>query len=445
MARIFISYRRGDSAGHAGRLYDRLSERFGQARVFMDIDHIGPGVDFVAVIEAAVAKCDVLLALIGEEWLDTTDAEGRRRLDDPEDFVRVEIATALRRNILVIPVLVQGAKMPRALDLPGDLAMLARRNALELSDSRWRFDVGRLIETLEGLDAPPPLERRYAEALADFDAGRWAEAAEGFGAVVAEEAGYRDAAGKLEEARRRGRLLDSYVAGRRAFEAADWARAIACLEEALALDDDHDDAAGMLALAKFQRRLAGLYGEAVERMESRQWAEARQPLAELQRLAPGYRDVEARLAWLERQLAPAPVPVQPPPPSPVPALPVAGARSGQERPRRPRLGLVVAVLAVPLCVLGAIVAGVGVAQSQDTPTVTVAPTAPMRIVPGQPTTAPVVPARPTPTPTAPPRRTATPVPPTRRTIVPNAPARLLVAPTLPTAPHLAAHGACALG
>ena len=121
MSYIFISYRRIDSAGHVGWLNDDLSERFGQDHIFRDIETIQPGADFVEAIQQAVGSCDVLLAVIGRQWLAVTDATGRRRLDDPDDFVRLEIATALARNIPVIPVLVQGASMPAAHELPGPL------------------------------------------------------------------------------------------------------------------------------------------------------------------------------------------------------------------------------------------------------------------------------------------------------------------------------------
>jgi hypothetical protein len=149
-ANIFVNYRREDSAGHAGRLFDRLSGRF-PGRVFMDVDTLEPGVDFVEAIEQAVGACEVLIVLIGHEWLGATDATGRRRLDDPADFVRLEVATALDRKIRVIPVLVQGASMPRVEELPPDLVKLARRNAIELSDARWAYDVDRLIHTIEAV------------------------------------------------------------------------------------------------------------------------------------------------------------------------------------------------------------------------------------------------------------------------------------------------------
>jgi hypothetical protein len=148
MARIFISYRREDSSAAAGRLHDRLQDHYGRDNVFMDVDNIEPGLDFIEVIERTVASCDVLIALIGRQWLTITDADGQRRLDNPEDFVRYEIATALKRNIRVIPALIQGALMPRAPQLPEDLQPLTRRNALELSDAHFHRDVDGLIEAL---------------------------------------------------------------------------------------------------------------------------------------------------------------------------------------------------------------------------------------------------------------------------------------------------------
>ncbi len=149
MAKIFISYRRGDSAGHAGRLFDHFAEHFGQTQVFMDIDTIKPGLDFIEAVQEAVAACDGLIAVIGTEWLEARDATGTRRLDDPDDLVRLEIATALERGIRVIPVLVQGANAPRATELPNGLKQLATRNALEVTDVRFRYDVERLILALD--------------------------------------------------------------------------------------------------------------------------------------------------------------------------------------------------------------------------------------------------------------------------------------------------------
>ena len=145
---VFISYRREDSPGHAGRIYDRVRGRLGPEQVFWDIE-IEPGVDFVEVIEQAVGSCQILIAIIGRNWLNAVDSQGSPRLENPDDFVRLEIESALRRNILVIPVLVFGAPMPRPADLPEALRKLARRNALEISDRRFDDDVERLIKMLE--------------------------------------------------------------------------------------------------------------------------------------------------------------------------------------------------------------------------------------------------------------------------------------------------------
>lgn len=148
--KIFISYRRDDSSGHAGRLFDHMADHFGNEHIFMDVDTIQPGEDFRRAIENAVGSCDVVLVMIGRQWLTITDAQGRRRLEDPSDFVRAEVASALiNPKVRVIPVLIQGARMPGASDLPDDLRELAYRNATELSDNRFQFDADRLIAVIE--------------------------------------------------------------------------------------------------------------------------------------------------------------------------------------------------------------------------------------------------------------------------------------------------------
>lgn len=148
MSGIFISYRREDSAGHAGRLFDRLRERFGKDHVFMDVAGIEPGVDFIEAIDTAVGSCDALIVVIGKNWLSCADASGKRRLDDPKDFIRLETGAALRREIRVIPVLIQDASMPTEKDLPEDLLKLARRQAIEVSDGHWESDTEALIKAL---------------------------------------------------------------------------------------------------------------------------------------------------------------------------------------------------------------------------------------------------------------------------------------------------------
>lgn len=150
--RIFISYRRrGDSAGFAARLADRLVAHFGDEQCFRDIEDIETGVDFVDAIEEAVASSRVMVVVIGTDWATVEDAHGGRRLDNPEDFVRIEVATALRRGIRVIPVLVAGASMPSGDGLADELQGLFRRQAIELTDSRWDYDVGQLVASIEGM------------------------------------------------------------------------------------------------------------------------------------------------------------------------------------------------------------------------------------------------------------------------------------------------------
>jgi|tagenome__1003787_1003787.scaffolds.fasta_scaffold20979695_2 streptogramin lyase len=149
-SRIFISYRHADSAGYAGRLHDRLQQRYGDQHVFMDLE-MEYGIDFVERIGDAVGTSAVMLVMIGPGWLDARDEGNARRLDDPDDFVRIEVSSALARPTRVIPVLVGNAKMPERGDLPEPMQALARRNALELSDSRWEFDVGRLVQTVDGV------------------------------------------------------------------------------------------------------------------------------------------------------------------------------------------------------------------------------------------------------------------------------------------------------
>jgi hypothetical protein len=147
MSGVFLSYRREDSAGFAGRLADGLEAEFGAGSVFRDVDDIRPGEDFQLAIESQLRSVDAVLVLIGPRWLEAR-TDGARRLDDPADFVRQEIATALASGKPVIPLLVGGAKMPGEADLPAPLASLARRQAVVLSDSGWQGDVTRLLASL---------------------------------------------------------------------------------------------------------------------------------------------------------------------------------------------------------------------------------------------------------------------------------------------------------
>jgi hypothetical protein len=148
--RIFISYRRGDSSGHVRALLQPLHRRFGRTQIFMDIDSIEGGEDFVDALQRELSSCRVMLVIIGREWLTAEDPRLKTpRLDNPEDFVRLEVATALRNEqVRVVPVLVEGAAMPPSEELPEDLRPLARRHAVELSESRWDADIARLLQVI---------------------------------------------------------------------------------------------------------------------------------------------------------------------------------------------------------------------------------------------------------------------------------------------------------
>jgi len=148
MAGVFISYRRVDSEGSVGRLSDHLRHVLGQNHVFLDVESIRPGHDFVKAVEESLSSCQAVLVVIGPQWLSAADDSGNRRLADASDLVRVEVRTALDLGILVIPVLVQKAKMPHADQLPRDLARLASCNAIEVSHERFSYDCDRIIEAL---------------------------------------------------------------------------------------------------------------------------------------------------------------------------------------------------------------------------------------------------------------------------------------------------------
>src|SRR5262245_22431348 len=158
--KVFISYRRDDSAGHAGRVHDRLEREFGRDLLFMDVDAVPLGDNFVKALSDEVAKCDVLLAVIGPNWLNARDEDGNRRLDNPHDFVRIEIGAALQRNIPVIPILLDGAKVPKANQLPKELEELSLRNGLYIRHASFHNDVDRLIRGLKGQMAKADAEKR---------------------------------------------------------------------------------------------------------------------------------------------------------------------------------------------------------------------------------------------------------------------------------------------
>lgn len=187
--KIFINYRRGDDPGYTTALFLRLEATFGRDRLFMDVEgYIKAGDDFVNMLNSQVAECDILLAVIGPRWLAATDEQGRRRLDNPEDFVRVEIVSALEQAKRVIPVLVGGASIPRSTELPSPLKPLVRKNAVRLTHERFPADCQGLIKDVEVAlaeaesvrAARTETERRAAEELAwrrqEEEAARAAEA-----------------------------------------------------------------------------------------------------------------------------------------------------------------------------------------------------------------------------------------------------------------------------
>ena len=173
--KIFINYRRDDSIGMAGRLHDRLAQTFGRDNLFMDVDHIPVGADFVTYLNDQVAACDVILVIIGPNWLRVKDKAGQRRLHQSDDFVAIEIAAALARDIRVIPVLVEGVRMPKASDLPDSLKPLARRQAVEMRHAHFGKDAEALLARMGEALGDEALVSDEREALGDEarETSRW--------------------------------------------------------------------------------------------------------------------------------------------------------------------------------------------------------------------------------------------------------------------------------
>ena len=161
MFNVFISYRRDDSAGYTGHLADSLEPLLGSGKIFRDVEDIHPGDDFVKAIEQNLQHSSVLLIVIGKNWLTAKDDQGLLRLNNPKDFVRLEIETALRYKHQIIPVLVDDATMPKPEDLPESIAPIAYRQAIEIADNRWNEDINRLLRILitsqKGMDTNPGL------------------------------------------------------------------------------------------------------------------------------------------------------------------------------------------------------------------------------------------------------------------------------------------------
>lgn len=162
--KIFINYRRDDAVGFAGRLSDTLADYFGRDRVFRDVTDIDYGHDFEQVIDEKLSESGAVVVLIGDKWSSVTNEEGKRRLDDPADYVSREISAALQSAVPVVPVLIGNANMPRKDELPEKLGELTRRNAMTITDERWDFDVARLAKVL-AIDVPGSVAQRKLDIL----------------------------------------------------------------------------------------------------------------------------------------------------------------------------------------------------------------------------------------------------------------------------------------
>ncbi|HZP01292.1 MAG TPA: toll/interleukin-1 receptor domain-containing protein [Terriglobia bacterium] len=224
--RIFINYRRDDSRADAGRLYDRLNARFPN-RVFRDVSALEPGVEWDIAIDKALGACDACIVVIGQSWLSIADAQGRRRLDNPDDTVRREIATALKQKMRVIPALVGGASMPGPEDLPEELRPLTKRNALQFTEQDWEHDVDLLIQALE-------------RAL-----------------------GGSESESQPERSRQGEESSTPYARAQQAISRQDWAAAVLALRECMALNPNDASSAAQLrwALEQQQRVPGGAGGE----------------------------------------------------------------------------------------------------------------------------------------------------------------------------------------
>ena len=255
--RIFISYRRDDAAGDAGRLADHVRRRFGSTRVFLDIDTIEPGTDFVRVLRESLQDTAVMLVVIGPRWTSLRSANGSRRLDDPTDFVRMEVEAALGRDIPVVPVLVQGARVPQKEELPASLAPLSTRQVVSLDHAEFNDDAERLCDRIaKAIDGNgslrPTLARRWWPAVAALAAltlglaGYYtlstnerapAEALNTAGEIPASSRGAVD--GLLAEAaaqRRRSLYLEALATLTRARELAPASQAVRQMQEGVAMD-----------------------------------------------------------------------------------------------------------------------------------------------------------------------------------------------------------------
>jgi tetratricopeptide (TPR) repeat protein len=309
--RVFVSYRRADSRHAAGRLGERLDEHF---TLFMDVDRIRPGADFTTVVREAVNQTDVLLAVIGSQWLNLTGENRGRRIDQPDDWVVEEIGTALRRGIPVIPVLVDGASMPARDELPSALADLANRQAMRIAHESFAADSTRLIERIEEIvTAAEPAhvnlweDPDYPRARGAFLQGLWPAAIEGFERVLRRHPRQPRVVEQLEQARRNQRLLDLHATAESAVRAGRWEEAVDAFTAIAALQPS-DEVKARIAHAQLRLRVTELQNDVRALAESGAWAAVLAANAELARLYPKAADpyglaTKARAELFEAELA----------------------------------------------------------------------------------------------------------------------------------------------
>lgn len=265
--KVFLNYRRDDSEGYTGRIYDRLNARF-PGRIFRDVVGLQPGEDFVDALQREGVSCEVLVAIIGRRWLAITDAAGHRRLDNPDDVLRQEIFNALKRNVLVIPLLVGGAVMPSAEDLPTDLAFLARRQALSISEVNFDVDIARLMQRLEtalGETKPPPPEDRLpkdevgnllAEAHAAKQQQDWQGAARALRAALALAPTNAEIATQLHDAVQQQQVTELFQQGQQFYQTQDYKKALNCFREVRVLGGNYNDVDRLIAVVQESMRTA---------------------------------------------------------------------------------------------------------------------------------------------------------------------------------------------
>jgi TIR domain len=198
---IFISYRRADSPGYVRGLMSEMRNTFGSNQVFLDMEDIAVGNDFPQIIEEAVSNCELLLAIIGPSWFELRNEIGQRRIDEPSDFVRLEIRAAFDRQIPVIPVMVENASFPKVEELPEDLKLLSTLQGIVLSHERWDEDVARLFSAIEKVTIEPQVARLYSSAMSKLDRGHWQEALADFETVASMQANYLDVPERIEPLR----------------------------------------------------------------------------------------------------------------------------------------------------------------------------------------------------------------------------------------------------